>query len=241
MASTIRFREPAVEGLVSCVVPVYQGERFLGEALDSILAQGYEPLEVVVVDDGSTDGTPEVAASYGDRIRYIRQANAGPAAARNRGVEASRGEFVAFLDADDLWVPEKTALQVRALRERPELDYCVGHIENFWMDELAEEERWFRERRFSGLLPGYCLVTLLARRSAFARVGAFAVEMRTASDNDWFLRARDLELPHRMLPDLVARRRLHAGNHTRQDLASREALLRNLKASLERRRGRGGS
>ena len=241
VAAQIEFREPAVEGLVSCVVPVHDGERFLGEALDSVLEQTYEPLEIVVVDDGSTDGTAEVAAGYGEAIRYFHQENAGPSAARNRGVEASRGELIAFLDADDLWVPEKTATQVRALRERPELDFCVGHIQNFWMEELAEEERWFSDREFSDPLPGYSLVTLLARRSVFEEVGGFDPDLGTGEDNDWFLRARDRDVPHRMMPELLARRRLHADNLTREDLASRDTLLRNLKASLDRRRGREGS
>ena len=238
MRAEIEFREPATEGLVTCVVPVYDGERFLAEALDSALAQDYEPMEIVVVDDGSTDGTPDVAAGYGDRIRYLRQENAGPSAARNRGLEASRGEFVSFLDADDLWVPGKTTLQVETLRERPGLDWCVGHVQNFWMEELAEEERQFEGRRFSEeRLPGYSLDTLLARRSAFEVIGGLDPDLRTGEDNDWFLRARDSDLSHLLLPDLLARRRLHAGNLTRRDLASRDTLLQNLKASLDRRRG----
>src|SRR5690242_4967891 len=95
---------------VTCIVPVFNGERYLGEALDSIFAQGHQPLEVLVVDDGSTDGSAAVAKSYGDRVRYFFQPNAGPAAARNLGLEAARGEFIAFLDADDLWHRDKLAI-----------------------------------------------------------------------------------------------------------------------------------
>src|SRR3954451_22735593 len=87
--------------LVSCIVPVFNGERYLREALQSILAQSYRPIEVVVVDDGSTDRSPVVVAGFGREVRYLRQENAGPAAARNHGVQEARGELLAFLDADD--------------------------------------------------------------------------------------------------------------------------------------------
>ena len=97
---------------VTCIVPVFNGERYLREALDSIVAQSHQTLDVLLVDDGSTDASAAVAKSYGDRIRYFFQPNAGPAAARNVGLAAAQGEFVAFLDADDRWHPEKLTLQL---------------------------------------------------------------------------------------------------------------------------------
>src|SRR5689334_9621809 len=133
--------------LVSCVVPVYNGERYLAEALDSILAQTHRPLQAIVADDGSTDGTAAVAAAYGDRVLVLRQANAGPAAARNLGLAAARGEYVAFLDADDLWHPRKLERQLARFRARPQLDYCVSLMQNFWMPELAEEAARYRAHR----------------------------------------------------------------------------------------------
>src|SRR4051794_39471252 len=124
---------------VSCIVPVFNGERYLREALDSILAQSHSALDVLVVDDGSTDDSAPLAKSYGDRLRYFFQPNAGPAAARNVGLAAARGEFVAFLDADDRWHPHKLTLQLARFGARPELDYCVTHVQNFWVPELKEE------------------------------------------------------------------------------------------------------
>ena len=106
--------------LISCIVPVYNGERYLGEALDSILAQTYRPLEIIVVDDGSTDGTAEVVAIYGDQVRYLKQVNGGPAATRNLGLSSSNGEFVAFLDQDDLCHPEKLERLMERFKTRPE-------------------------------------------------------------------------------------------------------------------------
>ena len=112
---------------VSCIVAVYNGERYLGEALDSILTQTFRPAEIIVVDEGSTDGTASVAHHYGEQLRYVWQPNAGPAAARNLGLGLVQGEFVAFLDADDLWHADKLAQQMARFRARPELDLCVTH------------------------------------------------------------------------------------------------------------------
>jgi glycosyltransferase involved in cell wall biosynthesis len=106
-------------GLVSCIVPVFNGERFLREALDSIFAQTYRPIEVIVADDGSTDGSHAVLESYRGRLKCVSQATAGPAATRNLGGRASQGDMLAFLDADDLWKPEKLERQVSTLRECP--------------------------------------------------------------------------------------------------------------------------
>lgn len=117
--------------LISCIVPVYNGELYLREAIDSILAQTYRPLEIIVVDDGSTDATPDVVAGYGDRLRYIRQPNAGPGAARNHGLNLAQGEFIAFLDADDLWHPDKLARQMTRFLNRPDLDLCITYAQHF--------------------------------------------------------------------------------------------------------------
>ncbi len=121
ITSSVHMNSP----LISCIVPVFNGERYLREALDSIFAQTYRPLEILVADDGSTDRTPYIAAAFGNRLRYLRQDNQGPAAARNLGIRAATGEFIAFLDADDVWHPEKLERQMARFQVRPELDYCV--------------------------------------------------------------------------------------------------------------------
>ena len=159
--------------LISCIVPVYNGERYVGEALDSILAQTYRPLEVIVVDDGSTDRTAEVVAGYGGQARYIFQSNAGLAMARNLGLTAVQGEFAAFLDADDVWHPEKLDRQIARFKARPELDLCITHVQNFWIPELKEEAKRFRNHRFSQPLPGYVFQTLLAPRVVFDKISSW--------------------------------------------------------------------
>jgi glycosyltransferase involved in cell wall biosynthesis len=222
---------------VSCVVPVFNGEKYLAEAIESILKQTYRPIEIIVADDGSTDGTAKVAGRYGKQVRYLKQSNTGPAAARNLGIDAAAGEFLAFLDADDLWHPEKLLRQIARFHVRPELDYCVGYVQNFWISELAEEEAKFRGHRISKPLPGYVTGTLLARRNFFDAVGPFNAAIKHADDTDWFLRAGERGGVMELLPDVLLYRRLHFTNLSRVNTSnSRDQYLQVLKTALDRRR-----
>jgi glycosyltransferase involved in cell wall biosynthesis len=223
--------------MISCVVPVFNGESYLAEALESILKQSYRPLEIIVADDGSTDGTRAVVARYGTQVRYLWQPNSGPAAARNLGLSAARGEFVAFLDADDLWHPEKLERQMARFAARPELDLCVAHVQNFWIPELREEEERFRNHRVSRPLPGYVTATLLARHSLFNAVGPFNATLNHGDSTDWFLRAAEHGAIIELLPDVLSYRRLHQANRSRLLASnSRDAYLKIVKAVLDRRR-----
>ncbi len=224
--------------LISCIVPVFNGERYLQEALDSIYQQTYRPVEVIVVDDGSTDGTPAVVAAHGKDIRYLWQPNAGPAAARNLGLQAAQGELIAFLDADDLWHPEKLARQMARFQARPGLDLCVTHLQNFWIAELSEEEARSCGHRLAKALPGYVTVTMLARRSLFERAGFFDTALPQCEDTEWVLRAMDCGAVTELLPDVLTHRRVHHGNLTRSLTAAtrNDYLVRMVKAHLERRR-----
>jgi glycosyltransferase involved in cell wall biosynthesis len=218
-------------------VPVYNGEKYLADAIESILRQSYPLLEIIIADDGSTDATATVAARYGEQILYLRQHNAGPAAARNLGVGAATGEFVAFLDADDLWHSEKLARQVACFQESDELDYCVAHVQNFWIPELIAEERKFRDHRMSKPLPGFSTGTLLARREFFNAVGQFNMAIKHADDTEWFLRANERGARIKLLPDVLLYRRLHYTNLSRVNASnSRDQYLGVLKSALDRRR-----
>lgn len=223
--------------LVSCIVPTYNGEAYLTEALDSILAQTYRSLEVVVADDGSTDGTLQIAARYGPRVRVVAQANAGPAAARNLGVRETSAPFVAFLDQDDVWHPEKLTRQMGRLGARPELDVSVAHVQRFWTADLPAQEEKFRAHRVSTALPGYVTGTFLVRRRVFAIVGPFDTEVRFADSMEWFLRAVERGATSELLPDVLLRHRMHGGNLSQVEAdGSRDEFLRILKASLDRKR-----
>ena len=122
---------------ISCIVPVYNGARFLAEALESILAQTLRPTEIIVVDDGSTDATPAVGRAYSQHVFYVRQPNAGPASARNLGIGFATGSFLSFLDADDLWHADKLARQMHALESNPTAGLCVTYLQNFRVEESA--------------------------------------------------------------------------------------------------------
>jgi glycosyltransferase involved in cell wall biosynthesis len=218
------------------VVPVLDGASYLGEAIDSALGQTRPPDEVVVVDDGSVDATPEVIASYGERVRGIRQPHLGNASAVNRGIEASSGAFVAFLDADDVWVQDKLAVQLEVLEADDGLDAVFGLVEQF-LSEDADPSLAHEVVIPSAPQAGVSKTAMLIRRSALDRVGSFD-EARANSDfTDWYLRALEQGLTSRVPQVVVARRRIHGANlgireHDRQWPETLDAL----KASLDRRR-----
>lgn len=116
--------------MISVVIPAFNAGRFIRRTIDSVLAQTYCDYEIIVVDDGSTDDTPEVVKSYGQKVRYIYQENAGDGPARNTGIAAAKGEWIAFLDHDDEWLPQKLQLQMELLRQNPELRWCAA---NYYM------------------------------------------------------------------------------------------------------------
>ncbi len=220
--------------LVSCIVPVFNGERFLREAIESILAQTYPCLEVIVVDDGSTDGTSSVVASLGERVTYVRQDNAGPATARNRGIREARGEFVAFLDADDLWLDTKIAKQIARFQARPELAYGVTLTQNFWEAEAQEEEERLAGHRRSAPIPGYVTQTLLVRREWLEATGGFNTSLAHGDAADWFQRADAAGAKGELLDEVLTRRRMHSANRSRIHAArSRDEFLRMLKVKLD--------
>jgi glycosyltransferase involved in cell wall biosynthesis len=219
--------------LVSALVPVYNGERYLEEALDSIFTQGWEPLEVIVLDDGSTDSTGEIAHRY--PVRYLHQENAGIPATRNAAVEAARGEIVAFLDADDVWLPGGLEKRVRHLLADPELSYVVARMDVF-LEPGNERPPWinpkFLEEPQNGLLQ-----TFVARRDVFERVGGFDTKFAISEDMDWFARAKDAGVRGDILDEVCTRYRLHEESTTHRERGSvMPTLLRALKGSIDRRR-----
>jgi glycosyltransferase involved in cell wall biosynthesis len=222
--------------LVSVIVPAYNCERYLAEAIESALGQTHEPVEVLVIDDGSTDSTAAVAGSFATRVRYYHQANGGIGAARNRGAELADGELLAFLDADDRWVVDKLAMQIAALRTDPKLDMVFGQARQ--LHDGPEWERGVLEKQCpaADLMPGMVPGTLLLGRHSFWRVGAFRSDCKVGEFVDWYARATESGLRKLTLPNLLLWRRLHASN---QGIRERQAVTdyaRVLKAALDRRR-----
>jgi glycosyltransferase involved in cell wall biosynthesis len=210
----------------SVLMCVRDGERHVGEAIASALAQTVSPREVIVVDDGSTDGTAEVVRSF-DGVRLITQPALGVGPARNAALHASSGEFLGYLDADDIWEQNKLEVQLAAFARDPALDLVFGHMRRF-VDGAPEN--------LGEPVPAVVGASLLFRRSAAERVGPFPIDLRVGEFLDWIMRARDLGLREALLPDVVLRRREHSANTTRREQAAFGDYARVLKAALDRRR-----
>jgi glycosyltransferase involved in cell wall biosynthesis len=225
---------------VSVIIPIYNSAKYLREAIASVLAQTYSPLEVLVVDDGSSDDGPELASSYGPQVRVIAIPHRGHPAARNAGVAASAGDFLAFLDADDLWTANKLELQLEAFAANPSLDLVFGHMQNFISLELTEEER-AKIKCNSTVLPGLLQGSMLARRGSFERVGPFPEERKMGDFLDWYGRATLRNLNMHMLPDTLVRRRIHLSNFQRTHKHLRKENLLVLKKLLDLRRAAGSA
>jgi glycosyltransferase involved in cell wall biosynthesis len=214
--------------LVSVIMPVYNGEQFLAPALDSVFAQDYEPFEVVVCDDGSTDGTAQVLERY-PAVTVVRQQNAGAAAARNAAVTASHGTFAAFFDADDLWPPNRLSLQAAYLVENPGIACVLGRQE--WMNPPP----WLTRDAVYGDLDGIPLLSAMIRRSVFDELGGFDPSFRVAEDTDLLIRMRQRGVELAILPEVVLYRRFHGANLT-ADRSAPSSLVRSLRQKLERER-----
>jgi glycosyltransferase involved in cell wall biosynthesis len=221
--------------LVSVVMPVHNGERYLVEAVESVLTQSYRHLELMLVDDGSTDGSADLARGFGTALRYEYQANAGQSTARNRGIQLARGPLLAFLDDDDYWSTEKLALQVAVLANDPAVEAVFGHVRQFVSPDIDPEAAG-RVRYHAEIMPGHIPGTMLIRREAFDRVGPFDPQWRLGEFVHWYARATEAGLHTVMLPDIVLHRRLHQDNEGIKQRAEAVQYVRILKATLDRRR-----
>lgn len=214
--------------LVSVIVPCYNGAAFLNQALDSILAQTYRPLDIIVLDDGSTDHSATIAHAFTrtyPEVRYAYQEHAGLGAALNHGIALAQGDFFSFLDADDRWTKNKTSQQLALLQAAPQLDMVFGYFTQFNQAQAHS----------GAAQEGYSKGTLLIRRASFFRVGLFATEYRVGDFIDWYIRAQELALTSKMLTDVFLERRIHTDNMGTRERDHRKAYLQILKKSLERR------
>lgn len=221
--------------LVSVVISVRNGERFLGQALDSVFAQNYRPLEVIVIDDGSTDTTPDVVKKFGASVRYLLQNHQGPGAGRNRGIESANGEFVCFLAHDDLFTPDKLDVQVGYLQAHPETQYTVSHIK-FFLEPGCDIPKGFRPELLQGEHVGRIPETLVARKALFARVGMFRTDIKIADDVDWFVRCKDQQIPMAVMPQVLLHKRVHGTNHSSNVIQNDRELLTLLRDSIRRQK-----
>lgn len=197
--------------LVSVIIPVYNGERYLGEAIESALAQDYGPIEIVVADDGSSDSSATIARSFRD-VRLLELPHGGVSVARNEAVAASTGEWLAFLDADDLWLPEKIGRQVAAGSASPN----IGIVLCEQMHKFESVPSWWvwptEPKSKTCFEPSAWLV----RRTAFDYVGGFEAGRALGEDLNWLMRAWSLKVRHRVVRETLMHRRIHDSNTSAQ-------------------------
>jgi hypothetical protein len=219
--------------LVSVIVPVYNGAAFLKDAVNVILAQNYPAIEIIVVDDGSTDTIDDVVAALPVEVRYFKQENAGAAAARNRGIKDASGDMIAFLDVDDLWPDNNLSALVDTLTSNPNLEVVHGY------GQLMEFDAGSRSYKYVGnpqeSFP-YYIGAGLYRRSAFEKVGLFDAALKFAEDTDWFTRAREAEIGLLRVPEITLLVRRHDQNMTNGKSLTELNTLRVFKKQLDRKR-----
>ena len=230
-------------------MPAYNARPFIEDSIRSALNQNYPNIELIVVDDGSKDGTPEAAEQFGSRVKVLRQENAGPAAARNRGIAAASGEFIAFLDADDVWLPGKVSMQVQYLQDHPDIGVVFGGFLRWYpqpdgsflaapapvnldspLKLVPKHSGWiYKDILLDSVI---CIITAMVRRSIIETVGRFDESLRTGEDYDFWLRvSRQFRADE--LDRTLAYYRMHATSTTkvpRKENNEYKVLLKNLAA-----------
>jgi glycosyltransferase involved in cell wall biosynthesis len=219
--------------LISVIIPVYNRDHYLAEAIDSVLAQTYPSVELIVIDDGSTDRSAEIAQQYS--LRYHFQPNAGISAARNTGVALAKGTFLAFLDSDDIWVGDKLTKQMAALAADLTLEAVFGYAQQFYSSELDVTLRQ-KIRCPEAPLAAHLPTAMLIKRSSFDRIGQFNPALKIGGDISWYITALEQNLRQVTLPDVVYYRRLHATNNGTMAREHTHERFHLLKAKIDRQR-----
>ncbi len=222
--------------MISVVIGAFNAEEFIAEAIESVLRQSYKNFELIVVDDGSTDTTRHVVESFSNfGVILLCQGNKGAAAARNRAIEVSKGDYLAFLDADDVWTEFKLQSQLNEFALDPSLDAVFGMMQQVfqaeWDKKIAESIVPDTE-----LLKGLTQATMLIKRKSFDCIGPFSEERVVGEFVDWFLRAKEAGINFKLTPDLYLRRRIHGSNLGIRKRSEVNDYIRILKNSIDRRR-----
>jgi glycosyltransferase involved in cell wall biosynthesis len=202
--------------VISVIIPVYNGEKFLAEAVQSVLAQNYPSLEIIIVDDGSTDNTRKICDNYKHLIKYLYQDNAGPSSARNMGLSLATGEFISFLDVDDLWPVNKLKDHLAEFKKNPSLGFVQGFTEQVYYRKYNPDLSKISKKE--EIIFGFLLGSGLYRKSIFDKVGNFDTGMKFCEDLDWFLRAREEEIPFKVQEKLTLIYRIHGENLTHDEI-----------------------
>jgi len=220
--------------LLSVIVPAYNAAGFVRDAIGCIQQQGYPKLEVIIVDDGSTDATREVVAACPGDVQYVHQENQGVASARNHGLCLARGSFISFLDADDIWTPGALKLLAQHLHDHVQTGVVLGRVQ--YTRLLTDRVGNHHMKAFGDPCVSFNLGAGLFRKQVFERVGVFDTNLHSSEDVDWFMRAREAAIRIELLDEAILLYRRHGQNLTQDRAASHRDLARALKQSLDRRR-----
>jgi glycosyltransferase involved in cell wall biosynthesis len=223
--------------LVSVILPVYNGGVLMAEAIESVLEQDYRPIEIILVDDGSTDPTAQIAAEFAGQVRYFYQPNSGPAAARNLGIRMAQGEFIAFIDADDLWPPEKLRTQMSCFETFPTVEIVQGLINRIKLPNQVQGRLIGADIDFPFIYTN--LGSMVMRRSVFEKIGYFEENLPFHEDTDFWLRAREARLLILVQRKLALIYRIHGHNMTTGEDIETTGLLNIIRRSIARRRASG--
>lgn len=216
---------------VSVIITVYNGEKYIEETLQSIVEQAYPNLEIVVVNDGSTDNTANILKEFPAEINYHYQKKSGIATGWNRGVKEASGRFISFIDADDTWTKGKLNSQVEFLNENPDVDIAFGYAQEFSISDNLEIKR-------NNPIAGVGAGTMMIQKKRFLDIGFFNPEWRKGIFCDWYLRATEAGLKIHMDSTVMLNRRIHDSNHGVVQRDKYVDYVRMLKASLERKRNK---
>jgi glycosyltransferase involved in cell wall biosynthesis len=220
---------------ISVIIPVYNCDRYLAEAIQSVLDQSYPVHEIIVVNDGSTDESVAIAQQF-SQITLLSQTNKGAGASRNLGIQSAKGELIAFLDADDRWLPTKLEQQIQVFITNPKIDIVFSYVQQFISPELdlsIQARLHCPADPIAGVFP----TTALVKKSIFQQVGEFSEVLKVAEFIDWFQRSQVLGLQSHTLSAVLANRRLHTTNSgIRIRPQAHQEYLEVVRAALNRRR-----
>ncbi len=217
---------------VSVIIPTYNTANYIGQAIESVFKQTHSPIEIIVIDDGSVDNTESVVKNFGGKIRYVYQDNHGPSHARNRGIEIASGDYLAFIDADDVWLPENLSCHLDQFKAFKNLDISVGFTCELEFDKPGDVDIQKAEKNS---ILHLSLCTSLIRKSVFDDVGLFDEDLIMGEDTDWFLRARENQKKIAISRELVSLYRKHADNCTNNKKKANFYFFKVFKKAKDRR------
>lgn len=222
---------------ISVIIPVYNSGIYLEEALNSVFNQTLQPLEIIAINDGSTDNSLEILQKFSSKLVIVSRENKGLSTTLNEAIRLAKGSLLTFLDADDLWTPDKLATQLDFMIKNPEMEACFGMIRQFISPELPDEIKQTIMCP-SEIQRGIMKITFMIKSEIFERIGCFDETLQRGDFIEWFARAQEAGVHYRVLPQLLAYRRLH-----RSSMSSRyehnKDLINIAKAVMDRRRNAG--